>query len=113
MWRRGKHYYVSAGPTCCYCTVGSRTDIYAATSPLGPFTKLGVLVQRNQSRAQQNWVFQTAAGQWVWAGNRWGSSPDGAFAHDLQTWLPMTWDDTRDPPRPREMNWTETFEMYA
>ena len=75
--------------------------------------KLGVLVEQNQSRAQQDWVLHTAAGQWVWAGNRWGSSPDGTFAHDLQTWLPMTWDDSSDPPRPHEMLWTESFELHA
>ena len=113
MWRRGPYYYVSAGPTCCYCSTGSRTDLYVASSPLGPFRPLGVLVEREQSRAQQDWVFETAAGEWLWAGNRWGSSPDGTFAHDLQTWLPMTWDDAASPPRPLALRWVDSFELRA
>jgi hypothetical protein len=85
MWKRGGVYYVSFGPTCCYCVKGSDTLLFAATAPLGPFVALGRFAARNETKAQQNFVFETARGDFVWTGTRWGSSLDGRFDHDLQT----------------------------
>jgi len=118
MWKRGGVYYVAFGPTCCYCIPGSDVDVYAANAPLGPYTRLGALAKRNQtgpagsgSGAQQSYIFATAGGELVWTGTRWGSAPDGLFAHDLQTWLPLVWDDSVAPPVPQPLLWQQAFEL--
>ena len=56
-------------------------------------------------------VFVTAGGELVWTGTRWGSAPDGLFAHDLQTWLPLVWDDSVAPPVPQPLLWQQAFEL--
>jgi hypothetical protein len=120
MWKRSGVYYVAFGPTCCYCTKGSDVAVYAADAPLGPYKELGTLATWNQTGppgsgtgAQQSYVFATAAGELVWTGTRWGSAPDGLFAHDLQTWLPLVWDDAADPPAPKPLVWQGSFELLA
>ena len=70
-----------------------------------------MLVNKTQSRAQQSYIFETRAGDWVWTGTRWGSSPDGEFRHDFQTWLPMVWQDDFSPPRVKMMPWQDEFQL--
>lgn len=113
MFKRNGHYYLTFGPTCCYCTAGSRTDVYVAGAPLGPYAKLGALAAASETHAQQNYVFQTAQGEWVWTGNRWASAPDGVFAHAFQTWLPMEWDDSASPPAPLALHWQDDFDVAS
>lgn len=113
MYKRNGYYYVSFGPVCCYCIAGSSVDLYVSRSPLGPYRHLGLLASRDETHAQQNFVFQAASGTWVWTGTRWGSAADKVFAHDLQTWLPMMWNDTAEPPRVIPLKWTDTFDLSS
>eukprot|EP00658_Telonema_sp_P-2_P056512 TRINITY_DN44968_c0_g1_i4.p1 TRINITY_DN44968_c0_g1~~TRINITY_DN44968_c0_g1_i4.p1 ORF type:complete len:257 (-),score=47.14 TRINITY_DN44968_c0_g1_i4:334-1104(-) len=45
--------------------------------------------------AQQAWALrlplasERGGEQWLWAGDFWGSAPDGRKPHDLQVWLPL------------------------
>lgn len=119
---RGGWYYATFGHGCCYCLAGSNVFVYVAKHPLGPYTALGDIgLFSNGSccvtRAQQNYIAavngfgSSEAVQFVWTGTRWGSAPDKRFVHDFQTWLPLMWNDTADPPRPLDLVWTDTFEV--
>ena len=49
------------------------------------------------SQAQQNFVIEVplanGSSAWVWTGDRWQQSPDGTYAEQPQTWLPLYFDD--------------------
>jgi hypothetical protein len=87
-------YYLSFAPLCCYCTQGSPTMVYTASSPLGPYTLLSEL--GNAPGAQQNFVFaHPDLSAPLWAGNRWGSDPSPPngvpqFDRSLQYWYPLS-----------------------
>jgi hypothetical protein len=53
--------------------------------------------------AQQNFVFVTGGGDYVWSGTRWGSAPDQAMDRDLPAWALLAWDDTVSPAVPRNL----------
>lgn len=49
------------------------------------------------SQAQQNFVIEVplanGSSAWVWTGDRWQQSPDGTYAEQPQTWLPLYFDE--------------------
>ena len=95
MFKRNGIYYALFGQCCCYCAEGSGVTVYTATSPLGPYKTLNYL--GNEGHAQQFNVLQykTTVGTgygYIWQGDRWQSSPDGAKGHDFGYWTPMSFD---------------------
>ena len=54
--------------------------------------------------------------RYIWTGDRWQSGGNGTGAPapglkgwDYQTWLPLEWDDTVEPPLPKMMHWVDSF----
>jgi hypothetical protein len=45
----------------------------------------------------------------IWAGDRWGQSPDGLKGHEPQFWAPLRWDDTASPPVLQHLRWLDNF----
>jgi beta-xylosidase len=109
MFKRNGMYYAVFGQCCCYCAEGSGVTIYTSASSLGPFKTMNYL--GNEGHAQQFNVlqFNTTGNQgygYLWQGNRWQSSPDGAKGHDFQYWSPMSFDQDGNV---NYMNYTANF----
>jgi hypothetical protein len=56
--------------------------------------------------------------RFIWTGDRWQSGFNGTGiawpgwkGYDYQTWLPLEWDDTTDPPMPKLLHWLDSFEL--
>jgi len=95
MFKRQGIYYAVFGQCCCYCQEGSGVTVYTASSPLGPFQTKNFL--GNEGHAQQFNVLKYRSGEgdgfgYLWQGDRWQSSPDGAKGHDFTYWTPMKFD---------------------
>merc|ERR1712048_198478 len=101
-------YYATAGHLCCFCAAGSNAQVYTAPSPLGPWrARAGNDIQKPNGSitipAQQSFVvgLPTALGetQFMWAGDRWQSGPDGFKSHDFMAWVPLNFasDGTIEP----------------
>lgn len=62
---------------------------------------------------QQTWVIKLPAAEganYIWIADRWGSSPDGVSAHDLQYWSPLHFsDDGEILPLKPVLNWKISF----
>merc|ERR1712181_78064 len=101
MGKRKGTYYILVGRNCCFCKAGSGVIVLTASSPMGPWTEHGQVGRYKNgtsvSGAQQNFVFPVEGTKgtvdFVWTGDRWQSAPDHLKDHDLQTWLPLEWDD--------------------
>lgn len=120
IFRRGGVYYALFGRCCCFCGEGSDVEVYTATaSPLGPWSFQGEVGRlpsgASTTKAQQNFVFHVdvAGGhqQWLWTGDHWQSAPDKVKDHDLQTWLPMAFDDTKAVPVVQNFAWVDSFTL--
>lgn len=99
MFRRGRFYYVTFGPNCCFCPEGSGVRVYRADRPLGRYTYLRDINRDADGRivvpGQQTHIatLHTSDGpQLLWMADLWGSRPDGVKGHDLQYWGPLTFD---------------------
>jgi hypothetical protein len=115
LFRRGDLYYLMFDNTCGFCAAGTGARVYIARQPLGPFTYKGNINRAGpQSRnlpspwtkvgtgrkdaivkAQQSCVAVLPGPhgeQYLWMGDRWGSTPDGIKGHDLQYWAPLLFD---------------------
>ena len=110
-------YYAMFGAQCCFCPNGTNIEVHTASSPLGPWTaagEIGTNASAFSTGAQQNYVATIpapygGAPTMLWQGNRWGSSPDGAFHHDFHFWAPMRFDDATG--RPHNISWLDSFEL--
>eukprot|EP01065_Artemidia_motanka_P047959 TRINITY_DN7614_c2_g1_i1.p1 TRINITY_DN7614_c2_g1~~TRINITY_DN7614_c2_g1_i1.p1 ORF type:complete len:361 (+),score=85.77 TRINITY_DN7614_c2_g1_i1:68-1150(+) len=120
MFVRSGWYYLTFGKTCCFCHQGSGVEVYAARSPLGPYTSLGTNIGRDAdgrsiSKAQQNFVAsvnRTDGGvTYLWTGDRWESAPDNEKGHDLQYWYPLRFNDTQVPPAIEPLVWVDNFTL--
>ena len=95
MFKRQGIYYALFGGCCCYCQDGSGVTVYTASSPLGPYQTKNFL--GNEGHAQQFNVLRYRSSEgdgfgYLWQGDRWQSSPDGAKGHDFTYWTPMKFD---------------------
>ncbi|CAF0842463.1 unnamed protein product [Adineta ricciae] len=109
MFKRHDTYYAVFGQCCCYCAEGSAVTVYTSSSPLGPYKTTANI--GNEGHAQQSSVlkYRTSTGDgngYLWQGNRWQSSPDGAKGHDFTYWSPMTFDQDGNVTY---MNYTASF----
>jgi len=59
---------------------------------------------------------ETVGARYIWTGDRWQSGGNGTGAPapglkgwDYQTWLPLEWDDSVDPPLPKALQWVDSF----
>jgi beta-xylosidase len=109
MFKRNKIYYTIFGTCCCYCQDGSAVTIYTSSSPLGPYQTKNNL--GNEGHAQQFNVLQyktngTEPFRYLWQGDKWQSSPDGAKGHDFTYWTPMFFDHDDNV---QYMNYTANF----
>ncbi|CAF1492715.1 unnamed protein product [Rotaria magnacalcarata] len=109
MFKRNGIYYAVFGQCCCYCAEGSSVTVYNSTSPLGPFSTMNNL--GNEGHAQQYNILQYKTTEsegygYLWQGNRWQSSPDGAKGHDFTYWSPLSFDQGGNI---KYMNYTANF----
>lgn len=58
MFKRNGTYWVLLGPCSCFGASGSDTFVYNASHPLGPYTRVGSLGDRE--KAQQNYIFEVS-----------------------------------------------------
>ncbi len=113
-------YYLLFGPTCCFCSDGSGSSVYTASSPLGPWTsqkydlnpKSWWLGSRT-IKAQESFAIQTGGGDVVYVGDRWTSAPDHLKGHDFQFWMPLTFNDTATPARISPLKWADNVTIRA
>ena len=56
------------------------------------------------TRAQQNFVFETPRGEFVWTGDRWMQAADGIKGHEPQFWARLEFDAAG---RVRPMRWVD------
>lgn len=94
MFKRNGTYYVGFGGCCCFCDAGSNVELFAASSPLGPYSSLGNIVEPAAWGAQTGTVFSTGV-DFVLYGDRWQSAPDHIKAHDFSYMAPLVWTDAR------------------
>ena len=135
--RKGVYYGLSAGCTC-FGLGGAGVSVSYAKSPLGPWTTGAASLDPGckdwntcgagrgscepVTQAQQNAVITIPAAsgeetaRYIWTGDRWQSGGNGTGAPapglkgwDYQTWLPLEWDDTVEPPLPKMMHWVDSF----
>ena len=109
MFKRNGIYYAVFGQCCCYCQEGSGVTIYTSSSPLGPYQTKNNL--GNEGHAQQFNVLQYRTSEsggygYLWQGDKWQSSPDGAKGHDFTYWTPMSFDQDGNV---QYMNYTANF----
>jgi len=99
LFRRNNFYYALCGPLCPDCPNGSPVQVYASTSPLGPYAPRSNINRRPENGApiipaQETWVTKIPmSGEpvYIWMGDRWESTPDGIKGHDFQFWsAPLT-----------------------
>jgi hypothetical protein len=93
IFKRNGIYYAVFGPCCCYCESGSVVSYYTASSPLGPYTRRGVLAARRHFGSQQTDIFSytdsAGAPQFLYIGDHWQSAPDRLKSHDFTVWAPL------------------------
>lgn len=130
-FRRGSTYYALLGGCTCMGLYGGGVAVLTAPAPLGPWTNVtatldpGCPMERQSTcfqmgpgdicnpvtQAQQNFVIEVplASGEtaWVWTGDRWQQSPDGTFAQQPQTWLPLSF--VGDAIQP--LQWVDSFTL--
>lgn len=102
--RRNDLYYILSGPLCCLCPQGTIVQVLTATSPFGPYTVRSQINRRSDNGepiipAQETWIatIPTSAGPtYLWMGDRWKSSPDGAKGHDFQYWTLLAFNPNGD-----------------
>jgi beta-xylosidase len=109
MFKRNGIYYTVFGQCCCYCQSGSGVTIHTSSSPLGPYQTKNSL--GNEGHAQQFNVLQYKTNGpegygYIWQGDNWQSSPDGAKGHDFTYWTPMYFDQDGNV---QYMNYTANF----
>ena len=125
LFRRKGVVYAMFGHGCCFCAAGSGVNVFTAAHPLGPYTKSSYDIGCENAgdnignctsvvRAQQNCVFDvetTSGPQMIWTGDRWMSAPDHKKSHDMQTWVPLSFDDSVNPPRVKRLRWIDDFNL--
>eukprot|EP01062_Namystynia_karyoxenos_P029787 TRINITY_DN22323_c0_g1_i1.p1 TRINITY_DN22323_c0_g1~~TRINITY_DN22323_c0_g1_i1.p1 ORF type:complete len:366 (+),score=96.21 TRINITY_DN22323_c0_g1_i1:85-1182(+) len=120
LFERAGWYYLTFGKLCCFCHQGSGVRVFAARSPLGPYSDMGINIGRapggaSVTGAQQNYVarLRAASGGYVylWTGDRWASAPDHLKGHDLQFWQPLTFNDSVTPPAIAPLHWADSVSV--
>ena len=122
LFHRSSSYYLTTGPTCCFCAEGAPSLVYTAPSPLGPWTNTQTyidtpLAANNGSllHAQNSMLVDVTLANGtraiLWAGDRWASAIDGIFGHNLQYWGQLAWDDSAVPPRVAPLQWQDSLEL--
>jgi hypothetical protein len=78
MFKWGEFFYVAfgVGGGCCRCAEGSDTEVWASSSPLGPFTPAGTLGTLHGSQLDFILTHPDVEGV-VYGGSRWGSGWGG------------------------------------
>jgi hypothetical protein len=115
-FRRGSTYYALLGGCTCMGLYGGGVAVLTAPAPLGPWTNVtstldpGCPMEKQSTcfemgpgaicnpvtQAQQNFVIEVPLADgttaYVWTGDKWQQSPDGTYAEQPQTWLPLSFD---------------------
>jgi hypothetical protein len=131
MFKRGSTYYALLGGCTCMGLYGGGVAVLTAPAPLGPWVNVtalldpGCAMERQTTcfqmgpgdicnpvtQAQQNFVIEVpladGSSAMVWTGDRWQQSPDGTYAQQPQTWLPLTFDGDAIVP----LQWVDSFQL--
>ena len=102
-FKRGAHYYILGGTTCCACRGGSSIYVFMAPHPLGPWRYVRD-IGRNLTQpfdphspynyvtnAQASSVFELGDDQFVWLGNQWTTGA-GTANSGLLYWTVLDFD---------------------
>ena len=131
MFKRANTYYALLGGCTCMGLYGGGVAVLTAAAPLGPWTNVtatldpGCAMERQSNcfqmgpgdicnpvtQAQQNFVIEVplagGGSALVWTGDRWQQSPDGTYAQQPQTWLPLYFDGDAIA----QLQWVDTFQL--
>ena len=132
MFKRGVTYYALLGGCTCMGLYGGGVAVLTAPAPLGPWKNVtaaldpGCEMERQTNcfqmgpgaicnpvtQAQQNFVIEVplagGGSALVWTGDRWQQSPDGTYAQQPQTWLPLSFDGSGAIA---PLAWVDSFEL--
>src|ERR1035437_8433320 len=114
LFLRQGNYYLLFDNTCAFCPNGSGVRVYTSDRPMGPYTfQSNINVRTGLGDAGRSWTIPgtgrsddilhaqqtdiaelptTSGTLYMWMGDRWGSTPDGAKGHDFQVWVPLRFD---------------------
>ena len=120
LWERNGWFYLAYGATCCFCTEGAGARVLVSEHPLGPWNDTEIELNPKRHawsadrviRSQNNYVAPvatTGGTVFLFTADLWGSAADGLKSHDRQYWAPLTFDDSRLPPRPAPLAWVDEF----
>lgn len=96
MFKRNGTYYAIFGSCCCYCREGSGVTVHTSLSPLGPYQTKNYLGSEGHAQQFNVLKYRTSGSEvyrYLWQGDKWQSSPDGAKGHDFTYWIPMSFDE--------------------
>jgi len=107
-------YYLLFDNTCAFCPNGSGVRVYTSDLPMGPYTfQSNINIRSGLGDVGRSWTIPgtgrndaivhaqqtdiaelptTSGTFYMWMGDRWGSTPDGAKGHDFQVWVPLRFD---------------------
>lgn len=118
-FKRNGWYYMLYGQCCCFCHTGSNSYLKMSKDPLGPYIDTEIDIDpytgsffggKSVTKGQESFVFK-ANNEWVFVSDRWGSAHDGEKGHDLQYWGKLEFDDTRDPPVLKPLQWEDEWTL--
>jgi beta-xylosidase len=126
MFKRRGYYYLLFGECCCFCRSGSNSRVFTSSHPLGPWTDTkydidpvkDVIInstrrRRSVSGGQESFVIQALQSNlttaFIFVSDRWGTGFH--MAEDKQYWQPLQFNDTQEPPRIQQLEWTDQFTL--
>eukprot|EP01084_Bolivina_argentea_P110394 197137_1 len=101
-------YYAFTSYDCCYCENGGDVVVWMSHNVLGPYQQtIPYINDKNGNgnnknlviNAQETDVFMVPivdsngikSYEYIWVGDRWQSSPNGAKGYDFTAWAPLKW----------------------
>lgn len=123
MFERLGWYFLLYGPTCCFCSAGSGSNVLTARHPMGPWKNSGIDINPKSwsfgsrvIKAQESFVIRVPSFSndekpdiYIYVGDRWDSAPDKLKSHDFQYWQPLSFNDTASPPTISKLSFLSNF----
>ena len=124
-FKRNGWYYLLYGQCCCFCRTGSNSVVKMSKSPLGPWIDTNVDIDpysgsffggSSITQGQESFAFSIPSSNidnnyWVFVSDRWGSASDGMKGHDLQYWGLLQFEDDKEIPTIKVLQWEDQWQL--